>query len=63
MKCIDIKFFKSQFDRIKTKEINGRAEYLREIGIAPPSGTKIKDWKFWEVANEGESGNEKCSTM
>jgi len=30
-------------------------DYWREVGIAPPDGVKIVDWKFWEDSNEQES--------
>lgn len=60
--CIDIKFFKSQFDRINTKEISGKSDYLRGIGIAPPLGVTINDWKFWENGNESSGESEKPCT-
>lgn len=48
-KCIDIRFFKSQFDRIKCQFSAETIEELREIGIAPQQGVKFENWKFWEI--------------
>jgi hypothetical protein len=34
---------------------NGELGQCRDLGILPPDGIKLEDWKFWEVADESEN--------
>lgn len=44
----DITFFRSQVNKV-LPVAGEHIEHVRQLGIAPPKGTKFEDWKFWET--------------